>query len=162
MSSLFLIDRAFGLVRYASIGWAAATPDITILKQCALFGDQRKSDAFFQQCGRIVTDQGFSDARFPDIVCPIASKRSAAGLGRWNQLTDDEKEWSSRISAIEAGAENVFAQIFHNEFQLVRRFPQGLCKNADVVLPKIILAATILYNMQILEKGRCIFDPIIS
>ncbi len=141
-----------------SIGWPAATNDITILKTCGLFGREASRAAFFQTYGNIITDQGFFDAEFPHIFCPIASKRSVKGLARWNSLTDVEKRWSYRISAVEAQAENVFAQIFHNEFQLLKRCPQPICKKVVKTQPQIILAATILYNMQILENGCCIFD----
>ncbi len=158
LSSLYLIDRGFGLVRYVSIGWPAATNDITILKNCSLFGPEASRNEFFETYGNIVTDQGFFDAMFPQIMCPIASKRSKAGLARWNALTDEEKHWSYRISAVEAQAECVFAQIFHNEFQLLKRAPQPLCKSVPKTQPRIILAATILYNMPIMEKKKCIFD----
>ena len=89
-------------------------------------------------------------------MCPIASSKTNPGV--WATLSPEEKQWSYRISSIEIKIEHTFAQIFVHKFKLLKRAPKPICFNAACVHPQFILAASILYNMEILFYGRSIFD----
>lgn len=156
-----MCDRAYGLVRMASIGWPASYPDINILQNCNLFRDQAKRDEFFRTYGpnlAIIADQGFFSQLFPGIMCPIASVHSRGGIPRFLELTDEERMWSSKISAAEVKIENLFSQIFAVKYNLLKRRPHGLCNDPLLKLPMLIKAAAILYNAEIIMSGRSILD----
>ena len=166
---MFLIDRGFGLIRYASIGWPASNNDIYILKSCRLFHNRQKRSHFLDVYGPIVGDKGFFDKDVQGIIIPNGNEYASRGRGGRSKvkkrkrhkripLTLSEKRWSQRVSAVEIGIENTFAAIFHNKYTLVKRGPQPMCKNAAITHPRIILAAAILYNIEIIYNRRPIFD----
>ena len=127
-----------------------------MLQTCDLWNTTEKRDRWFNHFGNIVADGGFFSQLFPSIICPIASSKTNPAL--WNTLSAEEKEWSYRVSSIEIKIEHTFAQIFVHKFQLLKRAPKAMCYNAAAIHPQFILAASILYNMEILYHKRCIFD----
>ena len=159
MNSLFIIDRGFGLIRFASIGWPAATNDMYILSNCSLFNTIEKRNTWAGKYGNLVADQGFFNQLFDFILCPIASRFGGdAAYRRWNQLSPEQKEWSKRISKIEVKIENTFSQIFVQKYKLIKKKPKPICYNADFKHPQLILAASLLYNLEIIWNKRSILD----
>lgn len=144
----------------ASVGWPASYPDIDIVQQCNLFRDRAKRARFFALSGEIsvIADQGFFSAEFPGFMTPIASVHSAAGITRWLTLTGEERAWSSSVSREEVKIENCFAHLFVKKWKLLKRGPEGLCKDPLRTAPRIITAGAILYNLEIILSGRSFLD----
>ena len=125
-----------------------------MLKNCLLFRDREQRDAIFEWLGPIVGDVGFRSQLLPSIITPICSRKTAAGRELWQYLHPEERLWSARIGAIEARIENLYADVFVNKFQLLKRRPQGCCKNGRGTLPRLLIAACIIYNMQIDDRSH--------
>ena len=155
ISSLVIFDRAIGKVRYLSTGWPASQPDIAILKNSSLFAgcNAAQKQQIFEEIGPIVTDQGYRDQTFPKLITPICSRMTIPGRRLYDALLPVERRWTKRISAIEARIENLFSQIFYNEFFLLKRKPRENSTNGRSTVAKMIMAATIVHNMQIDDLG---------
>ena len=162
ISTLVLIDRGFGKVRYFSTGWPAAEPDCTMVNSSALFSNSEWRRRFVEEYGQIIGDQGFKMQSHPEFICPLASKCTPAGRRAFAALSDAEKKWSKKVSAAEARIEDSFAEIFRNEFALVRRRPFPVSTDCRRILPELITASFIMYNMQIDDRGYSILDPVVT
>lgn len=160
MSSLFMICRKTGLIRYASIGHPASYNDMEIMQTCNLFHDPVKRNIFFRDYGPLpmLGDQGFFSAEFPGIITPIATTFSTSSIQRWQTLNQEERNWSSNICREEVKIENTFAQLFVRKWKLLNRGPDPLCKDPLHVQPRIMMAGTILYNLEIILTGRSFLD----
>lgn len=157
ITNLLIIDRVYGLIRYASFGWPASYNDLSMFTNCSLFNTSWKQNYFKEKYGKIIGDQGFFSTNLDFVVTPIANNRGTSGsLARWNELTPVERQWSKRISAIEARIENVFGAIFGRKYVLVKR-EECICKHAESVHPQIIKAACILYNLEVLHGKTNLF-----
>ena len=133
------------------MGWPASNNDITMFKTCSLFNTEEKKEYFKSNYGYIISDQGFFDSKNLLVITPIANRKGTkASINRWNQLNAKEKKWSARVSAIEARIENTFSQIFARKYKLIKR-RDPLCRNPKETHTKIIKAAVILYNLEVLH-----------
>ena len=150
-------ERGKGKVVFAEIGFPASFNDLHVLKSSRLFANRRTRDAFFEHHGPIVADMAYRSAEFPHILTPAASPYGSSLS--WVLLPPDVQNWSRRLDAIENRTENVFAEIFRNQFALLKRHPFPNSSQQIKNLPQLIKCALILYNMQIDDTGESIFDP---
>ena len=158
ISCLFVIERGYGKICMASIGWPASTPDISCFKKDPRFNTRQKRNNLFAKVGSIIGDSGFFDQSIPGFCTPIAHTKTAAGRNRWRHLSDEEKEWSRNVSKCEVVIENIFATIFYNRYQLLRRRPQPNVRSGPAGLSKLIHGAAILHNLDIEYNNKRIFD----
>ena len=114
-------ERGKGKVVYAAIGFPANFHDLHVLKSSTLFANTRCRDAFFETHGPIIADMAYRSSEFPDILTPAGSPYGS--MLAWVLLPKDVQDWSRRLDAIENRIENVFAQVFRNQFALLKRQP---------------------------------------
>lgn len=148
-TSIFLIDRVFGMFRFVSLNHMGRKADIHCLRDTSLCNTPERMEWFINNI-KVIADLGFKSLDLPNIVTPLKPVHEVV------RLTLEEQNYCHKIRGIQRCVENIFAKVFSNSYRL-----GNTCKSNDPEgkeQAQNILTAVLLHNHEVLFQNKSIFD----